>query len=214
MKTNHKNQTSKTAKRGHFGSSAVLGVMDDLSKRFESGKEQLLLSPKLLIACIGLLILTLLPCRADQCIPCSLEPAQIFCSVFEQYSESHGRIVELGTNHGTSLAEKMSAIRGGENQHINQRNQNELLGSHPSFLIPIASEFVIGSSSDKTAQNSSECQLYGLKQDLVECIHYLIVAIIAGFVASAYTRRRMTPNDPKLSHDDRESANERKQNEK
>ena len=58
-----------------------------------------------------------------------------------------------------------------------------------SIPLPVPSQPVIGSRSNQPADNASEHQFYGLKDDLVECIQYLIVAIIAGFTASYYTRK-------------------------
>jgi hypothetical protein len=76
------------------------------------------------------------------------------------------------------------------NPEFFQQNRNGV-SEFAQPLVPISknSQFVVGASTNKPASNASQYQFYGLKEDLIECVHCLIVAIIAGFVTAAYTRR-------------------------
>jgi hypothetical protein len=166
---------------------------DELLRRFQLGflsvqKTSAVFVKQLHIICIA----AFLPCSVE----CSLafvsqKGAEPISARFNAASALLPTNRWLWNGLASSVTINDGILEGGNKIHT--------LTSDVGIKIALPSKLVIGSRTNEAARDSGECQLYGLKQDLIECVHYLIVAIIAGFTASIYTRR-MTPNDPKLSH--------------
>jgi hypothetical protein len=96
----------------------------------------------------------------------------------------HSVIVSL--NRGVGYEDGWDYCTGNFRVPFLQKSDKD---SFAGIGIPAPGKPIVGASTNKPASDASQYQFYGLKEDLIEFAHYLIVAIIAGIVASAYTRR-------------------------